>query len=125
MLDQLWVVVQSPCLPVDWLAKRLCEAPRIVLVQLSKQAAAQTALPESWRSMRVFVIFWHCFSASDRDAPFAALRADMRPVQKTICKPELVPAPFPFPFVALRLGGPARAPLSPPVFAGEPRRSTS
>ena len=32
---------------------------------------------------------------------------------------------FPFPFVTLRLDGPARAPLGPPVFAGEPRRSTS
>ena len=96
MLDQLWVVVQSPRLPVDWVAKRLCEAPRIVLVQLSKQAAAQTALPESWRSMRVFVIFWHCFSASDRDAPFAALRADISPrCKKLFASPSCV-EPFSF-----------------------------
>ena len=32
---------------------------------------------------------------------------------------------FPFPFVTRRLDGPARAPLSPPVFSGEPRRNTS
>ena len=38
---------------------------------------------------------------------------------------ERVEAPRADDGVALELGGPARAPLTPPVFAGRPRRSTS
>ena len=69
---------------------------------------------------------WSCSASgarADSKRSTDSKRSDPSISQTMFCWPG--PLFFPFPFVTLRLDGPARAPLSPPVFAGRPRRSTS